>query len=43
MTIATVRSREKEWLIGCGWMKNDGKHRIFKGKEKVDECTEGKK
>ena len=27
----------KEWLIGCGWMKNDGKHKTFKGKEKEDE------
>ena len=33
----------KEWLIGCGFMKNDGKHKIFKGKEKENECTEGKK
>ena len=33
----------KEWLIGCGWMKNDGKHKVFKGKQKENECTEGKK
>jgi hypothetical protein len=33
----------KEWLIGCGWMKNDGKYKVYTGTKKINECTEGKK
>jgi len=33
----------KEWLIGCGFMKPDGKHQIYSGNRKQNECTEGNK
>ena len=33
----------KEWLIGCGWMQNDGKYKVYSGLKKEQECTEGNK
>lgn len=33
----------KEWLIGCGFMKSDGKHKIYSATKRVSECKEGNK
>ena len=33
----------KEWLIGCGFMKSDGKNKVYSGSRKQNECAEGNK
>jgi hypothetical protein len=33
----------KEWLIGCGWMANEGKYKVYSDKQKATECVEGNK
>ena len=33
----------KEWLMGCGWMKSDGRNKVYSSAKKATECVEGNK